>query len=168
MATAIPEDVKEAEGKALGALLANVKQRSFAKDFGVPGGASMISQHIAGTRPINMEQALAYSAGLGLPIGRFSPRLQAEIDRLAPFASRSATNAASSNLRSEIDKARAAKLRAWPFPRVDQGKITQLEDVDVISLESALLIAAGQLGLDIRRKPSDPGVQGPTVKISNG
>lgn len=50
---------------------------AFAREFKVPGGASMISQHLSGHRPMNIAAAAAYSRGLGIPIAEFSPRLAA-------------------------------------------------------------------------------------------
>lgn len=71
--------IAEEEGKALEALLAGRNRTAFAKEFGVPGGGSMISQHISGHRPISLKAATAYAKGLGVNIATFSPRLANEI-----------------------------------------------------------------------------------------
>ncbi|NYT36644.1 helix-turn-helix transcriptional regulator [Pusillimonas soli] len=39
----------------------------------------------------------------------------------------------------------------WPFPQVDQNKVRQLDKESAISLQAAILIAAAQVGLDIRK-----------------
>jgi hypothetical protein len=51
------------------------KNVDFARDFGVPGGGSMISQHMSGNRPISLEAAVAYARGFGVTLAEISPRL---------------------------------------------------------------------------------------------
>ena len=73
---------REAEGKALDELLGTRVKAQFARQFKVPGGASMINQHISGHRPISAGAATIYATGLGVPVSAFSPRLAKEIDQL--------------------------------------------------------------------------------------
>lgn len=54
---------------------ASINQREFAATFGVPGGASMLTQHKKGHRPINLDAALAYAKGFGVSLADISPRL---------------------------------------------------------------------------------------------
>lgn len=68
----------EEEATRLGEKFKSVKQAQFARDFKVPGGPSMISQHIKGHRPISLEAALAYAKGFGCPLEEISPRLAAK------------------------------------------------------------------------------------------
>lgn len=75
-------DIKVKEGAALEALMAGVNQAQFAKTHALPGGASMLSQHISGHRPISLKAARIYAAGLNVPVEAFSARLAAEIDAL--------------------------------------------------------------------------------------
>lgn len=42
----------------------------------------------------------------------------------------------------------------WPFQEIDQNKIRSLNRDFVISLQAAILIAAGQVGLDVKKKNS--------------
>lgn len=65
----------EEEGARLKALLGDRSKANFAKENAIPGGASMLSQHLSGHRPINLNAAAAYARGLGVPIEAFSPRL---------------------------------------------------------------------------------------------
>ena len=80
----------EEEAANLRRLLASVKNKAqFAKDFGVPGGASMLSQHQSGHRPISLEAAKAYARGLGISIGEIAPRfakLVSDVSELAQSA----------------------------------------------------------------------------------
>lgn len=78
----VTRSVKEQEGAALQKLLAGVNYADFAKRHGLPGGASMLSQHLSGHRPINLNAARVYAKGLSVPIRSFSPRLAAEVDAL--------------------------------------------------------------------------------------
>ena len=55
-------------------------QAAFARKFGVPGGASMVSQHVKGRRPINLMAAAAYSVGFGCSIAEISPRVANDIE----------------------------------------------------------------------------------------
>ena len=68
----------EEEAARLGEKFKSVKQAQFAKDYKVPGGPSMISQHIKGHRPISLEAALAYAKGFGCKLEEISPRLAAK------------------------------------------------------------------------------------------
>ncbi|MDR2297854.1 MAG: helix-turn-helix transcriptional regulator [Comamonas sp.] len=66
--------IKE-EAANLRRLLSGIKNKAqFAKDYGIPGGASMLSQHQSGHRPISLEAAKAYAKGLGIGIGEIAPR----------------------------------------------------------------------------------------------
>lgn len=77
----------EEEASNLRRLLASVKNKAqFAKDFGVPGGASMLSQHQSGHRPISLEAAKAYAKGLGIGIGEIAPRFAKLISDVSELA----------------------------------------------------------------------------------
>lgn len=65
----------EQEGARLKELLGNRNKAQFAKDAKIPGGASMLSQHLSGHRPISLTAATAYALGLGVGVEEFSPRL---------------------------------------------------------------------------------------------
>lgn len=84
----------EEEAANLRRLLASVKNKAqFAKDFGVPGGASMLSQHQSGHRPISLDAAKAYAKGLGIGIGEIAPRfakLVSDVSELAQPATEAA------------------------------------------------------------------------------
>ncbi len=61
--------------------VAHIGQAEFARKWGVPGGASMVSQHIKARRPISLEAATAYAAGFGCSISDISPRLAKTISK---------------------------------------------------------------------------------------
>ena len=57
-----------------------MKKAEFARVFKVPGGASMISQHISGNRPISLDAMVAYAKGFACTLAEISPRLAANVD----------------------------------------------------------------------------------------
>ena len=65
----------EQEGARLKELLGSRNKAQFAKEARLPGGASMLSQHLSGHRPISLSAATAYAIGLGVRVEDFSPRL---------------------------------------------------------------------------------------------
>lgn len=73
------------EGANLAAKFKRLKEESgiskaeFVRRYKVPGGQSMISQHISGHRPIGLEHAAAYMQGFGCAIEEISPSLAAKL-----------------------------------------------------------------------------------------
>lgn len=77
----MPNDLTpQQEGERLSILLGGRNKAQFAREYQVPGGASMISQHLSGHRPISLSAAVAYARGLGVDVGEFSPRLAEQIN----------------------------------------------------------------------------------------
>lgn len=72
---------QEEEAKNLANLFAGKNRAAFAREFKVPGGQTMIYQHIKGLRPISLEAALCYAAGFGCGLEQISPRLAQEVAR---------------------------------------------------------------------------------------
>ena len=58
-------------------------QASFARDYGINGGASMVSQHIKGRRPMGLKAATAYAKGFNCSLAAISPRLAKLADEVA-------------------------------------------------------------------------------------
>lgn len=76
------EELREAEN--LKRRFESVSNRArFAREFKVPGGGSMIYQHINGLRTISMECAIAYANGFGCTLSEISERLAKEAQRSA-------------------------------------------------------------------------------------
>jgi len=69
------------EAENLGRRFSGINKAKFARDHKVRGGASMISQHISGNRPISLDAAVAYARGLGCTLAEISPRLDLEIKK---------------------------------------------------------------------------------------
>ena len=56
-----------------------MKKAEFARVFKFPGGASMISQHISGHRPISLDAMVAYAKGFKCAVADISPTLAASL-----------------------------------------------------------------------------------------
>lgn len=61
------------------ALAGKMTKAVFARRFGLPGGASMLSQHLSGNRPLSLDAALAYARGFQVPLDDISARLANEV-----------------------------------------------------------------------------------------
>ncbi|GKS91192.1 S24 family peptidase [Acidovorax sp. SUPP2539] len=107
----------EQEGALLASLLKDRNKAQFARDNKVPGGASMLSQHLSGHRPIGLKAAAAYAQGLGVPVEAFSPRLALQIRATGPTpppspnASETSAPEVSSSMKSEFVEVRRADVR---------------------------------------------------------
>lgn len=69
----------ESEGASLARRLEGVNKRQFALTHKIPGGPSMLSQNISGTRPISLEAGIAYARAFGCSLEEISPRLGATV-----------------------------------------------------------------------------------------
>ncbi len=69
---------KDEEATHLAERFSKLNRAKFAEEFKVPGGQSMVYQHITGRRPMSMEAAQAYARGFGCPLEEISPRLAEE------------------------------------------------------------------------------------------
>lgn len=70
----------EEEAQRLSLRFSVINQAAFARKHEVPGGASMVNQHIKGHRPMNLAAARAYARGFGCSLADISPRLAAEVE----------------------------------------------------------------------------------------
>lgn len=78
------------EAENLKRLMEGRNRAEFARDYKIPGGQSMIYQHITGRKPISLECAVAYAIGLGRPLVDISPRLAALVDKIPTITTDSA------------------------------------------------------------------------------
>jgi len=62
-----------------------MKKAEFARVFNFPGGASMISQHISGHRPISLDAMVAYTKGFNCSVADISPTMAASLPTTAPY-----------------------------------------------------------------------------------
>ena len=66
------------EAKNLELLFKNINKSQFCKKHEIPGGASMLSQHISGHRTIGLDAGIAYAKSLEITLDKISPRLYLE------------------------------------------------------------------------------------------
>lgn len=97
-------------------------------------GQSAMNQYLNGKIPLNLAAATKFSRLIGVPIGHYSPALERELSQLVRGLPASAEGEA-----------------AWPFPEIDQKKLADLDQASRLRLEGAILAAARQLDLDIRK-----------------
>lgn len=81
----------EEEAERLRQRFAGVPKAKFARDHSVPGGASMLSQHLSGHRPLNLAAGTAYAAGFGVSLEEISPRLAQEVAAASTLSGSSVT-----------------------------------------------------------------------------
>jgi len=77
----------EEEARRLEERFKVVNQAEFARLHKVPGGPSMVSQHIKGRRPMSLAAATAYADGFNVPLAEISPRIALEVDAANKVAS---------------------------------------------------------------------------------
>lgn len=154
----------EALRELLNALKAakGVTQGEFAKRNKIPGGASMISQHLSENRPINLEQAISYATGFereGIPcsVSTISPRLFDEIRKAASLEGehliqhmRGGGKTAAGVLRVDEsdpavyrihhpDTASRNQLDSWPFENIMRSHVEKLSDGDRRLVEAMVM-----------------------------
>jgi hypothetical protein len=77
---------KQEEADALQRRFVDIENRAaFAREFKVPGGDSMINQHITGHRSISLKAATAYANGFKCSLEEISPRLANAAKQAAAF-----------------------------------------------------------------------------------
>lgn len=130
--TAKIEDWQVEDARRLDVLFkerARLSQGDFGAQYGI-GTQGMVWQYLSGTRPLNIKAAMAFSRGLDVLIDQFSTTLADQI-------------------RDAMERVQATSK--WPFASIDFAKIQSLRDKDRTILENAMLEAAAQAGLDVKK-----------------
>ncbi len=104
-------DETEREALVLRTLMGDRSKVAFARQHKLPGGASMLSQHLHGHRPIGLEAAVVYARGLGVTLGAFSPRLERLVASAVPYLSQDGNTA-------QVVRDAIKSGPAWPFSRI--------------------------------------------------
>jgi predicted component of type VI protein secretion system len=68
--------------KSLFELIPKRERAKFCREHDIPGGVSMVYQHINGIKPISLQAAVSYALAFNKPLEVISPRLAKIIDRL--------------------------------------------------------------------------------------
>lgn len=138
--TALAQEIKEAEGKALREILAaqKVRHQDLAREAGV-GTSGYLSQLLSGERPMNIEVAASIAAALGVRIDRFSKRLADQIRQAHEHVERTYTPgheaepapmpaAAEPSRLLRFDAARAERASAWPFRALSPAEYAEISE----------------------------------------
>lgn len=123
----------EQESAALRTLMGERNKVEFARAHAFPGGASMISQHMHGRRPINLEHGLVYSEGLGVTLDRISPRL-VQLVRRALLTLPDESGAGAAVLLQE--RPAPSYLTPWPFKAVSAHEWQRLTSEQAALVEA--------------------------------
>lgn len=71
----------EEEALRLSERFANVKNKAeFARAYNLKGGASMLSQHLSGNRPISIDAAVVYAKAFNCTVAEISPRIALQLE----------------------------------------------------------------------------------------
>ena len=119
----------EQEAERLRSRFAGVNKAAFARDYKVPGGASMLSQHLSGHRPMSLAAATAYATGFGVPLSEISPRLAFEVAAASTTRQAPGTSVANTELgpplRGKVPLISWVQAGAWCSAEV--GPISDVE-----------------------------------------
>ena len=119
----------EQEAEHLRSRFVDVNKKDFAQKHKVPGGPSMLSQHLSGHRPMSLAAAIAYAKGFGVSLAEISPRLAKEVTEASE---------ATGDMRPRSTPIEIAYPSAqWPF-EVAQERLQVLQDGDWIHLNSTI------------------------------
>ena len=113
-------------------------QARFAEKHRLPGGPSMLSQHVSGNRPINLDHVTAYVAafraeGLQVSVGQISPSLEKATTKANSLVS-TERNKLVHNIAAGVGAAEprapyvADTSKSWPLPGVTLEMLSMLTD----------------------------------------
>lgn len=124
IATMSPNDEAAALTERFNVIAGRMPKSVFAQRFGLPGGASMLSQHLSGNRPMSLEAAMAYARGFAVPLGGISQRLADQVR-------------AAADLLGDAAQRPLSPQTAWPFRRISADEWAALDDYDRVLVEAA-------------------------------
>lgn len=109
-----------------------LSQTEFGARFDI-GNQGAVWQYLNGRRPLNMKAAKGFASGLGVNIEDFSPAIAEAIKA------------------AEAWTGGGEAATQWPFNKLDEAKIQALQADHREQIEGAVLEAAAQLGLDVKK-----------------
>lgn len=100
-------------------------------------GQSAINQYLNGKIPLNLAALVKFTNLIGASMHEISPNLAAALTNLTG---------------RHVVSTTAPQRDRWLFPAIDRNKLEDLDAASLTRLEGAILMAAKQLELDIRKK----------------
>lgn len=162
MEPSIPTDADRLKGFVAGL---QVTQAAFARSALIPGGPSMLSQHLSGHRPISLEAGIAYARGFGAPIDAISPSLARKVrEAVALLDPAHAAMYSAASLQPETLHSKALRELTELVPRLTADQTKHLIDCVALMVDggkAAWIEPAWRPEL-LRRAPSpslDPDTQ---------
>lgn len=115
----------------------------FARVFKAPGGASQISQHISGNRPIGLDSMACYITAFKCTAADISPTLAAQIKRVAQTNGAASLSESRFALEMAPLSQDALKLAHW-FDGLPAGAAKAQALADCMRVVAGCLVEAGQ------------------------
>jgi hypothetical protein len=140
----------EFEARALQELLGDREKRAFAQQHKLPGGESMLSQHMHGRRPVSMEAAVIYAEALGVTLERISPTWAA-LARRAAAVLQPQHSTGEANTLSVRQPPPPSYNPPWPFKRVSPDEWRSLSHDQQQLVEGTVRQFAAHQPNDARR-----------------
>lgn len=128
------------EAKKLSELFKRVSNRAeFARTWKVPGGASMIYQHLNGIKPISLEAALIYSQAFNVPLEEISPRIAQTYQKIVSSKEIEETKGTKSHSPGEFNE--EEKFYSLSIKKKDKNWLDQLvKDVESLPEKNQITI----------------------------
>jgi len=133
------------EGQRLAQLLARsgiTNKAEFARDWKLKGGASMLSQHISGNRPISLDAAVVYCTALRVPLEEVSPSIAEQV-RIAARLLRPSLGVHEPETTSPV--AVLPARASWPHRAITEREWHQLTPDERLEVEGAMLKEYGRV-----------------------
>lgn len=103
-----------------------ITKKQFANQVGLPGGSSMLSQHLSGHRPVSVEAAIAYARGFSVGIDTISPAAADVIRQGAGLLTPNPLEGVSATDVQGVPQ----MISKWPFRRIDPAAWQSLDAED--------------------------------------
>lgn len=134
-----------------------ITKAAFATRYKIPGGASMVSQHLSRNRPLSLEAVTAYASGfsaLGLPcsIADLSPEHARSISAALPFDDRTVREPQKNYAAHHVI---GATLKGkWPFKVASPEQVASLTPAQLDLVEGMIMQMVGQVPASKQQKPA--------------
>lgn len=103
-----------------------ITKKQFAQQVSLPGGSSMLSQHLSGHRPVAVEAAIAYARGFAVGIDAISPAAAEVVRQGAALLTQNPAEGISA---TEVQGVPQMNPK-WPFRRIDPAAWSSLDAED--------------------------------------
>lgn len=99
-----------------------MSRAEFIRRYKIPGGQTMVYQHLKDLKPVSLQAGIAYAKGFGCSLRDISPALSEELERAKPVFSKEKSNVIEHT--SVVSKPFGYPIISW----VQAGKWTEIVD----------------------------------------